>query len=203
MADASRALDVGSGPALTLDSLPTGSGLYTLSVSDPRAITELGLDDLEPAAPLTRRVLYLGKSELTLSARLADRHFATGMSGGSTVRRTFGALLHLAAIPRPSRSETPTRKQVMVMTANFAFPPAEDEQLTAWMLDNLQIRALATKASGLRAFERAVGAVLRPPLDQERTPFWMPNPWREPVASARERTRLAVRAAAGLGPLTS
>jgi hypothetical protein len=86
----------------------------------------------------------------------------------------------------------------MTLTANFAFAPAEDERLTAWMIARLQIRALATKASPLSAVERAVGAALRPPLDQERKPFWMPNPWRVSVASARERIRLALRHANGL-----
>ncbi len=198
VAHARDALDVASGPVLTLDALPAEPGLYTLSTNDASAIAELGLDDLESAVPLTRRVLYLGKSESSLSDRLAGTHFATGESGRSTVRRTFGALLGLSAMPRPSRIEKPTRKQLMTMTANFAFPPAEDELLTEWMLANLQIRAFATRASSLSAVERAVGAALRPPLDQERTPFWMPNPWREPVASARERVRLAVLAAAGL-----
>jgi hypothetical protein len=195
VADAARALDVASGRVLTLDALPAAPGLYTLTAGDPCAIAGLGLDELEPAAPLTGRVLYLGKSESRLSDRLAGTHFATGESGRSTVRRTFGSLLGLAAIPRPSRIENPTRKQLMTMTANFAFAPGEDERLTAWMLANLQIRAFATRASPLGAVERAVGAVLWPPLDQERTPFWSPNPWRDPVASARERIRLAVRAA--------
>jgi len=86
----------------------------------------------------------------------------------------------------------------MKITESFAFPPAEDRHLTAWMLDNLQIRAIATGVSPLGEFERAVGAILRPPLDQERKPFWTPNPWRTPVASARERARLTARAVAGL-----
>lgn len=41
----------------------------------------------------------------------------------------------------------------------------------------------------LRHLELAVGAILRPPLDQDRPPMWQPNPWRAQVKAARERLR--------------
>jgi hypothetical protein len=195
---AAHVLAVESEPVDGLDALPPGPGLYTLSTRDARAIGELGLENLQPDAQLTRRILYLGKSESSLADRLEGTHLATGKSGHSTVRRTFGSLLGLCAITRPSRIVGPTRKQLMTATANFAFEAPDDERLTEWMLTNLEIRVFVTLWSPLKTFERRVGSVLRPPLDQEREPFWSPNPWREPVGRARERNRIALRAGLGL-----
>lgn len=109
------------------------------------------------------------------------------------MRRTFGALLALSAVPRPSGIHNPTRKQLMVATANFAFAEDDEDRLTNWMLANIEIRAYVTRTDSLAKLERAVGAVLKPPLDQERHPFWMPNPWRQPIAASRKSVREALR----------
>jgi hypothetical protein len=193
-----HALAVESEPVDGLGALPSEPGLYTLSTRDAHAIGELGLEDLQPDAPLTRRVLYLGKSESSIADRLSDTHLSTGESGRSTVRRTFGSLLGLRAIPRPSRIVGPTRKQSITATANFAFEPQDDERLTEWMHTNLEIRVFVATWSPLEHLERLVGGVLRPPLDQEKVPFWSPNPWRPLVALARERNRIRLRA--GIDP---
>jgi hypothetical protein len=193
-----RELGLGCAPLSGLDGVPERAGLYSLAVPDGEAIGQLGLEELEPEAPLASRVLYLGKSETSISDRLIDTHFAAGKSGHSTVRRTFGALLGLSAIPRPSRITAPTRKQLMTMTANFAFNDVEERRLTAWMLSNIEVRAYATRTVALGKLERDVGARLKPPLDQEREPFWAPNPWRVPVATAREGIRLELRRQLGI-----
>jgi len=86
----------------------------------------------------------------------------------------------------------------MTATANFAFVAADEVRLTEWMVASIEIRAYATPSASLATLERAVGGQLRPPLDQEREPFWSPNPWREAVASAREHIRHALRSEAGI-----
>ena len=197
-ASAASRLNVSS-PALgTIGSVPTGPGLYSLSTSRESAIADLGLKELQPDEPFTARILYLGKAEDSIAKRLAGTHFTTGKTGHSTVRRTFGALLGLSAITRPSTIASPTRKQLMTMTANFAFTRDDDSRLSDWMLANLEIRAFEAVVPWLGDLERAVGAALRPPLDQELKPLWTPNPWRSSVASARERMRLALRTDLGL-----
>ena len=193
--DAIRILGVEGEP---VDGLPAVAGLYTFSARRPGAVGELGLKELEPDMPLTRRILYIGKSESSLADRLGGTHFATGMSGHSTVRRTFGSLLGLRAIPRPSAIADPTRKQLMTMTANFAFDHDDDVRLTQWMLSNLAIRAFPSSFTPLAALERRVGAAFRPPLDQERKAFWTPNPWRDQVHDARARLRTLLRIELGL-----
>jgi hypothetical protein len=154
----------------------------------------LPLPEFEPHDPLGHRVLYLGKAEDSLVGRLKGTHFMTGESGRSTVRRTFGALLGFKPIPRPSRIMNPDRRQLMTMTANYAFTDEDDSKLTEWMVSHLAIRVFASSHASLGLLERAVGARLRPPLDQEQRPFWEPNPWRIPVAAARKRVRDQLRA---------
>jgi hypothetical protein len=65
------------------------------------------------------------------------------------------------------------------------------------MAENLEIRLYPTAYEPLRDLERAVGGKLKPPLDQERSPLWPNNPWREQVAACRERLRLRARQALG------
>ena len=118
----------------------------------------------------------LEKAEDSLGDRLQGTHFMTGESGRSTVRRTFGALLCMEAIPRPSRIVKPDRRQLMTMTANYAFAGDDDPKLTEWMVRHLAIRVFPSSYSPLGVLERAVGARLRPPLDQEQRAFWEPIP---------------------------
>lgn len=113
-------------------------------------------------------------------------------------KRTFAGLLGLRSCSRPSKIVNPTRKQLMTGTANFGLIADDENRLTDWMVANLFVRAGTSKWIPLETLERAVGALLRPPLDQERTPMWLPNPWRRQVSAARERLRLAARAVAGI-----
>lgn len=196
--DACLKLGPGSAFVAALGALPWRPGLYSLTAKDADAIEQLGLDELEPDWPLAARVLYLGKSETSLAARLEDTHFATGKTGHSTVRRTFGALLELSAIPRPAPGDRPTRRQQMTATANFALSAADERRLTQWMLAHLEMRVYPISTAPLKDLEREVGGRLKPPLDQERVPFWEPNPWREPVARAREKIRTRLRHDLGL-----
>ena len=159
---------------------------------------QLRLSDVDGHRPLCDGPLYVGKSEDSVRARVFDTHLTVGETGRSTVRRTLAALLGLRGIPRPTKLANPTRKQMLQLTANFALGEEDDIWLSAWMAENLAIRGIGSAHRPLRDLERAVAAQLRPPLDQERVPLWSPNPWRAPVADARESTRRELRRELGL-----
>jgi hypothetical protein len=86
-----------------------------------------------------------------------------------------------------SADQTP--KQLQTMTTNFDLSPQDDDTLTRWMAEHIVLRAAPSHWRPLRDLELAVGAVLRPPLDQDRPTMWSPNPWRDQVATARRRLR--------------
>lgn len=175
------------------DAAPDSPGLYSVSAAVEQALADLGLEDVEGETSLLVRVLYLGKAEDSLRGRLAGTHFKTGKTGWSTLRRTLAALLDLQSCPRPSRIEAPTPEQLQTMTSNYGLLPDDETKLTTWMIENLEVRAAETGSEPLPQLERTVGVVLRPPLDQERTPLWSPNPWRVQVADARARLRVRAR----------
>jgi hypothetical protein len=182
------ALTVGA-PFVPIADLPDVPGLYALWAATSQTIESLGLSEVEGQVPLLERPLYVGKAEGSILHRLSKDHFASGDTGHSTVRRTFAALLDLESRPRHSRIAQPSERQLRVLTANFDLVAEADEHLSAWMVRSLVVRAAPTSWVPLKDLERAVGAVLCPPLDQERVPMWSPNPWRDQVAAARERLR--------------
>ncbi len=194
---AAKALDL-SAPAIGLADVEVTSGLYSLAARSVGAIEALRLEDRPDQQPLLERVLYVGKAESSLFTCLAKTHFAEHKTGWSTVRRTFAALLGLAPVPRPTRIVSPTRAQLMTLSANYALEPGDEAELTRWMRSHLEIRSCPSIWMPLEELERAVAAALKPPLDQERPPMWGPNPWYSEVAMARERMRLRVRRGLGL-----
>jgi hypothetical protein len=190
--NAAKALDLAAPPVAITDVERT-AGLYSLAVRSVEALEDLGLEDRLDQQALIERVLYVGKAQTSLSSRLADTHFATDKTGWSTVRRTFGALLGFSPTLRPTRLTRPTQRQLMTMSANYGLRPPDERRLTEWMCEQLDVRTFASDWTPLKQLERAVGALLKPPLDQERPPMWHPNPWYEFVAAARERLRHEVR----------
>ena len=187
-----------SRPPEALPDLPDEPGLYTFWPRSARALEDLRLADFPGHDPLATRALYLGKAEDSIRVRVADTHLTTGKTGHSTVRRTLAALLGLRPIPRPSGITNPSRRQLMQATANFGVAPADEERLTTWMLANLDLRTAASGWPSLEKLERKMGAVLKPPLDQERLPMWGPNPWRQIVSDARQSMRDSLRKGLGL-----
>ena len=184
--------------ASSMSELPDAPGLYALWPQSQRVIADLGLEDADGESPLADRALYLGKAEDSILDRVTATHFASRKTGHSTVRRTFAALLVLESQPRRSRLVAPTPKQFRTMTANFDLTDDDEERLTEWMVSNLTVRAATSQWMPLKDLERAVGAMIRPPLDQERKPMWSPNPWRDDVAMRRRRLQSQARAALGL-----
>jgi hypothetical protein len=188
-----RLLSTKASSAATLSDMPTSTGLYTLAANNTNAVAELGLEDFEGQDPLDSRILYLGKAEESLEERIASTHFKTGKTGHSTVRRTFAALLDLESCPRPSKIQHPSEPQIRRGLTNYGLIEEDDQKLTAWMEKNLDVRAAVSEWSPLEELERAAGAILKPPLDQERRALWAPNPWRAHVADRRAVLRERAR----------
>ena len=185
------------GPVLSPVDLPDDPGLYALWPASKGAITDLNLRDVQDESPLAARPLYVGKSQGSILERLAAKHLVSGDTGHSTLRRTLAALLELKSQPRRTRIRRPSASQLRILTTNYALAPAADDRLTAWMAENLLLRAVASDWTPLRHLELAVGSILRPPLDQDRPPMWEPNPWRAQVKAARERLRTHAETVAG------
>lgn len=69
--------------------VPDSTGLYAVVAQDPDAVrAELRLDTSVSRSD----VLYIGKAEGSLRARLERKHFADGGTAHSTLRRTLAAL---------------------------------------------------------------------------------------------------------------
>ncbi|WP_213815226.1 GIY-YIG nuclease family protein [Glaciihabitans sp. dw_435] len=108
-------------------------GLYSIHAAQD-GWAELGLD-YRAGIPL-----YVGKSESNLAHRELGQHFAINpavpsRTGGSTVRRSFAALLReplgLRGVPR--NKDNPER------FANFGLEPDGDHLLTQWMHEHLTL----------------------------------------------------------------
>lgn len=108
-------------------------GLYSIHAA-AEAWGDLGLEH-RAGIPL-----YVGKSESSLADRELGQHFAIdpavqARTGGSTVRRSFAALLReplgLRGVPR--NKEKPER------FANFGLEPEGDRLLTRWMHEHLTL----------------------------------------------------------------
>lgn len=119
--------------------------------------------------------LYVGKSESSLADRELGQHFAIdparqARTGGSTVRRSFAALLReplgLRGVPR--NKEKPER------FANFGLEPEGDLLLTRWMHEHLTLAVWPMPehlpVSRLEAIEVAVIQLWTPPLNIKDNP---------------------------------
>jgi hypothetical protein len=168
--------------------LPDEPGIYVVWPVDQRAVVDLRLRDVAGDVSLAARPLYVGKASDSVSQRLA-KHFTSGDTGHSTLRRTVASLLDLESRPRRTRIKNPTPRQLQTLVANFDLTERDDERLTRWMAEHLEVCGAASTFAQLKDLERALGVVLRPPLDQERPPMWEPNPWRAHVADRRRALR--------------
>lgn len=150
--------------------VPDAAGLYAIH-AEPDVWRQLELDER-----ITKIPLYVGKSESSLVTRELKTHFAIApgaaiKTGGSTVRRTFAALLRstLDLHPRPRDAAMNPK-----YAAHFSLDPESDQRLTAWMHEHLAIAVWpkpATLQTPLVQLERAVLARWDPPLNiQDVTP---------------------------------
>lgn len=145
--------------------VPRRPGLYAI-YGDERAWNDLGL------LPSPNQPLYVGKAEASLVSRDLHGHFAmnpnsTPRTGGSTVRRSFAALLRealdLHAVPR--NLAKPER------FTNYALSDGGDIRLNEWMHARLTLAIwpLPEGASvPLGDVETAVIVRLTPPINLDK-----------------------------------
>lgn len=147
--------------------VPKRPGLYAI-YGDEQAWRDL---QLEPATDLP---LYVGKAEESLVSRDLNGHFATNpkstpRTGGSTVRRSFAALLHealdLHAVPR--NLAKPER------FANYGLAEGGDARLNEWMHARLALAVWPASAGmtvPLGDVETAVIVRFTPPINLDKNP---------------------------------
>lgn len=169
LADAAAATLTGARCAVRRASqhVPAVPGLYAI-FGDERAWGDLGLD------PQPEHALYVGKAERSLVSRDLNGHFATNpnsapRTGGSTVRRSFAALLRhaldLHAVPR--NQSNPER------FANYALAEGGDARLNEWMHARLSLAvwpAPAQMPGPLGEIETLVIRRLTPPINIDKNP---------------------------------
>lgn len=137
--------------------VPDSPGLYAVVAQDPDVVrTELRLD------PSVSRgdVLYIGKAEGSLRARLEGKHFADGGTAHSTLRRTLAALLVDRLDLEP----------VAVASAGrFTLTPESGEQLTTWMRRHLAVRVWQAPAGFAQV--TPLGGIEKPVIDTHTPPL--------------------------------
>ncbi|MFJ6429205.1 GIY-YIG nuclease family protein [Microbacterium maritypicum] len=147
--------------------VPARPGLYAI-YGDDQAWRDLQQEPA-PDAPL-----YIGKAEKSLVSRDLNGHFATNprsapRTGGSTVRRSFAALLRepldLHAVPR--NLVRPER------FPNYALADGGDARLNEWMHARLTLAVWPAPADmpvPLKEVETAVIVRFTPPINLDRNP---------------------------------
>lgn len=147
--------------------VPSRPGLYAI-YGDEQAWRDLQLEP-EPDQPL-----YIGKADKSLVSRDLNAHFAMNpnskpRTGGSTVRRSFAALLrdalNLRAVPR--NLAKPGR------FANYALAEGGDTRLNEWMHARLSLAVWPAPADipvRLNDLETAVIVHFAPPINLDKNP---------------------------------
>ena len=143
--------------------VPNRPGLY--AVYGNRAVwRELRLGHRPDGRPI-----YVGKAERSLVRRDLRQHFIDGMTGWSTLRRSFAALLRenltLRGIPRdPLRPGEFDR---------YGLSPVHDARLTAWMRSRLWIAVWpALPGTQLKAIEDDLKFAFGSPLNLDNGSRW-------------------------------
>lgn len=125
------------------------------------------LSDYEPKRG---EVIYIGKTESSQISRDINTHFASGRTGSSTLRRTFGSLLrkqlHLKPIPRNDKDFAARR------FTKFKFDLRSEDKLTDWMQNNLGLSFYAYPASTIEIdrLETELIQELQPVLNIAKNP---------------------------------
>lgn len=108
-----------------IDSLNRGGGIYLIAYEG----TELGGSLWGAQKP---RVVFIGKSKPNTS-----RHFQSGTTGTSTIRRSLAALLapKLALVPIPRSTDEQDNDRY----DNYMLDPESEDKLTEWMCDHFTV----------------------------------------------------------------
>ena len=158
--------------------VPDSTGLYAVVAQDPDAVrAELRLDTSVSRSD----VLYIGKAEGSLRARLERKHFAGGGTAHSTLRRTLAALLVDRLDLEP----------VAVASAGrFTLTPESGEQLTTWMRRHLAVRVWQAPAGFAEV--TPLGGIEKPVIDTHTPPLNLTYGGTSPEAQLlRQRIRKA------------
>ena len=133
-------------------------------------------------------VLYVGKAEDSIRARVLDTHLVGGRTGSSTLRRSLAALLRerLSLNPQP-RSTNPSDSKRFT---NFGLDAQSDAHLSEWIAANLLVVAIPSDTP--KATEDRLIAELRPPLCLTG---W-PNPYGCQIKALRKACALLAEKAA-------
>ena len=121
-----------------IDSLDAQDGIYIVTY-DGSALG-FGLMNQEE-----EKIVYVGVSKFNSS-----RHFKSGTTGTSTLRRSLGALLsarlELLPIPRSNDPEDADRFD------NYAFESQSEDNLTDWMVNNFKVSYLKLDKENIQPF---------------------------------------------------
>ena len=111
----------------TVESLDAQNGVYVVTYDG----SDLGFG-LSGSDTTEDKIVYVGVSKFNSS-----RHFKSGSTGTSTLRRSLGALLanrlELLPIPRSNDTEDVDRYN------NYAFDTASEDTLTDWIRTNFKV----------------------------------------------------------------
>lgn len=136
--------------------VPNGPGVYAIFLRSGVALTVAG--------QAVTGLIYIGMSTL-LTRREYEQDFCSGRSGGSTLRRSLGALLKrqlkLTAIPRGSADSEPSYTK-------YRFDEAGEGRLTEWMTANLEV-GVCPLAGDLKVAKRLLIRSIRPVLCVEQS----------------------------------
>jgi hypothetical protein len=114
-------------------------------------------------------LIYIGIAKESLRDRDLKQHFRNGQTGRSTLRRSIGAILKsnlkLTAIPRGLKTDS---KRFL----NYKFKEADEDRLTRWMTENLEVGYWTANESmtykELREYEKKITMELKPTLDLDK-----------------------------------
>jgi hypothetical protein len=148
--------------------------LYAIH-SDAATRRVLGVEAADPALPL-----YVGKAQDSLFERVVGRHFATGKTGTSTIRRTLAALLRddLSLEARPRNPRNPADFSM------YGLEPGGDARLTEWMRGNLVVACWAYDRS------RPLGNIEDDVLDRWQPPLNIDGVHHRWVAAVKAKRKL-------------
>jgi len=150
-------------PFLEIDSFSDSPGIYAFFFYG---------DDFPLAgySPKKGEIIYIGKTESSQKKRDADTHFASGKTGSSTVRKSFGSLLReelgLKPIPRGQADINVGR------TAAFKFNDESEAILTNWMKNNLGLSFFEYNKEGkeISKLEEALIRQVIPVINIDKNP---------------------------------
>jgi len=136
--------------------LDAQNGIYIVTYDG----NELGFDLWGGQGP---KVVYVGISKFNSS-----RHFQSGSTGTSTLRRSLGALLQsrLDLVPVPRSTDILDNDRYN----NYAFTPESEDKLTKWMRENFQVAFYETENENIEPLQKAMIAYHTPIFNFQNNP---------------------------------